>query len=50
MKAAVSMNMLSLFNVVPCDFDVKIIGNCGVDTAYIVRVDYKRKTVTIGVE
>lgn len=41
-------SLTQLLNVVPCDFDVKIIGNCGVDTAYVVRVDYKRKTVTIG--
>lgn len=43
-------SLTQLLNVVPCDFDVKIIGDCGVNTAYIVRVDYKRKTVTIGVE
>ena len=43
-------SLTQLLNVVACDFDVKIIGNCGVDTANIVRVDYKRKTVTIGVE
>lgn len=43
-------SLTQLLNVVPCDFDVKIIGNCGVDTANIVRVDYKKKTVTIGVE
>lgn len=43
-------SLIRLLNIVPYDFDVKIIGNCGVDTAHIVRVDYKRKTVTIGVE
>ena len=43
-------SLTQLLNVVPCDFDVKIIGNCGVKEATIVRVDFERKVLTIGVD
>ena len=38
-------SLTQLLNVVPCDFDVKIIGNCGVDTAYVVRVDSRERNI-----
>lgn len=43
-------DLRKLLEAVPYDFEVKVIGNCGVKEATIVRVDFERKVLTIGVE
>lgn len=43
-------DLRKLLEAVPYDFDVKVIGNCGVKEAIIVKVDFERKVLTIGVE
>lgn len=43
-------DLRKIIEAVPYDFEVKIIGNCGVKEATIVRVDFGRKVLTIGVE
>lgn len=43
-------DLRKLLEAVPYDFEVKVIGNCGVKEATIVRVDFGRKVLTIGVE
>lgn len=43
-------DLRKLLEAVPYDFEVKVIGNCGVKEATNVRVDFERKVLTIGVE
>lgn len=43
-------DLRKLLEAVPYDFEVKVIGNCGVKEAIIVKVDFERKVLTIGVE
>lgn len=43
-------DLRKIIEAVPYDFEVKVIGNCGVKEASIVRVDFERKVLTIGVE
>lgn len=43
-------DLRNLLEAVPYDFEVKVIGNCGVKEAAIVKVDFERKVLTIGVE
>nr|DAI23501.1 MAG TPA: hypothetical protein [Caudoviricetes sp.]DAX50254.1 MAG TPA: hypothetical protein [Caudoviricetes sp.] len=43
-------DLRKLLEAVPYDFEVKVIGNCGVKEAAIVKVDFERKVLTIGVE
>lgn len=46
----VTHDLRKLLDVVPRDSDVKVIGNCGVKEATIVRIDFERKVLTIGVD
>lgn len=39
-----------LLEAVPYDFDVKVIGDCGVKEATVIKVDFERKTLIIGVQ
>lgn len=43
-------DLRKLLEAIPYDFEVKVIGNCGVKEATIVRVDFERKVLTIGVQ
>nr|DAK78357.1 MAG TPA: hypothetical protein [Caudoviricetes sp.]DAX52241.1 MAG TPA: hypothetical protein [Caudoviricetes sp.] len=43
-------DLRKIIEAVPYDFEVKIIGDCGVKEAAIVGIDFKRKVLTIGVE
>lgn len=43
-------DLRKLLEAVPYDFEVKVIGNCGVKEATIVKADFERKVLTIGVE
>lgn len=43
-------DLRKLLEAVPYDFEVKVIGNCGVKEATIVKVDFERNVLTIGVE
>ena len=43
-------DLRKLLEAVPYDFDVKVIGNCGVKEATVIKVDFERKTLIIGVE
>lgn len=43
-------DLRKLLEAVPYDFEVKIIGNCGVKEASVITVDFERKTLIIGVQ
>lgn len=43
-------DLRKLLESIPYDFEVKVIGNCGVKEAVIVIVDFERKVLTIGVQ
>lgn len=43
-------DLKKILEAIPYDFKVKVIGNCGVEEAFIVRVDFERKVLTIGVD
>ena len=43
-------DLRKLLEGIPYNFEVKVIGNCGVKEAIIVRVDFERKVLTIGVD
>ena len=42
-------DLRKLLEAVPCDYDVKVIGDFGIKEATIVMVDFKKKVLTIGV-
>lgn len=41
-------DLRKLLEAVPYDFEVKVIGNCGVKVATIVNIDFERKVLIIG--
>lgn len=43
-------DLRKLLEAVPYDFDVKVIGDCGVKEAAVIKVDFERKTLIIGVQ
>ena len=43
-------DLRKLLEAIPNDFDVKVIGDCGVKEATVIKVDFERKTLIIGVQ
>lgn len=43
-------DLRKLLEAVPSDFDVQVIGNCGVKEAIIIKVNFENKTLIIGVQ
>lgn len=43
-------DLRKLLEAVPYDFEVKVIGDCGVKEASAVNIDFGRKVLTIGVQ
>lgn len=41
-------DLRKIIEAVPYDFEVKVIGNCGVTVATIVNIDFERKVLIIG--
>lgn len=43
-------DLRKLLEAVPYDFDVKVIGNCGIEIATVIKIDFEKKKVIIGVQ
>lgn len=43
-------DLRKIIEAVPYDFEVKVIGDCGVKEATVIKVDFERKTLIIGVD
>lgn len=41
-------DLRKIIEAVPYDFDVKVIGNCGIQEANIVNINFERKVLIIG--